>query len=56
VASGTSKGGVPLVQTKFRPLSKIDTPAEIKITESQRLGATIEPPLLPVKKEEGGAR
>lgn len=27
-----------MLKTKFKPLSKADTPAEIKMTESQRIG------------------
>ena len=51
VASKTSKSKVPLVQTKFRPISKMDAPAEIKKTDSQRLGL-IDPEVPVAKKED----
>jgi hypothetical protein len=35
-----SKQGVPIVQTKFKPVAKLDCPSEIQMTESQRLANT----------------
>ena len=37
VASRNSKSNVPLVSTTFKPLSKLDTPSEVKLSDSQRL-------------------
>lgn len=45
-----SKGSLPMVQTKFKPISKMDTPAEIKMSESQRLGQTDPTAVAPVIK------
>jgi hypothetical protein len=43
---------VPIIETKFKQLSKSDTPSEIKIADSQRLGATIEEEALITKPVE----
>lgn len=40
VASKQSKGAAS-IKTKFRPVSKLDTPSEIKKTESERLGTNV---------------
>ena len=40
VASKGSKGHVPSVKTKFKPVSKLDAPSEIKKTDSQKLGVS----------------
>lgn len=40
MASKGSKNNVPSVKTKFKPISKLDTPSEIKKTDSQKIGAS----------------
>ena len=55
VASKGSKGQVPSVKTKFKPISKLDTPSEIKKTDSQKLGDNkIEESGASAKKGENG--
>ena len=54
ITSRGSKGAVPSVKTKFKPVSKLDTPSQIKKSDSQRFGeAKIEESSAGQKKSEG---